>query len=384
MTRKSADPVESARARGAAMLDRLETYVRLETPTGDRSRLDAFAGVLVSAHEALGGSARRFPGPGGDHLVVDHPGSGEPATQAPVLLVGHHDTVWPAGALDGDVPWRAGDDVVRGPGAYDMKSGLVVIETALGLLAELGLPHRPVRVVVVADEEVGSPSATPVVIAAAEGVVAALGFESPHPDGALKVGRRGSTRVRVSVQGRESHAALDPAAGVSAVDELVDQLLRVRGIVEATPGEVLCNVGTITGGGKTNVVPAAATAEIGLRFVDGDTEAVVLDALTSLTPVRTGAGVTVETLSRRPAWAPSPGSDALLATARVAAASVGQTLDGRPAAGAADTNTTGALGIPTLDGLGPLGAGAHARHEQVVVSSLPERAALVTALLAAL
>jgi glutamate carboxypeptidase len=274
--------------------------------------------------------------------------------------------------------------VIHGPGAYDMKSGLVVIETAISMLHELGLPYRPLRVVVAADEEVGSPTATAVVTEAAQGVVAALGFESPHPDGALKVGRRGSTRIRISVTGREAHAALDPAKGASAIDELIDQLLRVRGIVDAVPGEVLCNVGTISGGGKTNVVPAAAAAEIGLRFVDGDTEGVVLDALSSLAPIRPGAEVDVAILSRRPAWAPPSGPDALLDLARAAAATVGQTVDGRPAAGAADTNTTGALGIPTLDGLGPRGAGAHARHEHVLVTSLPQRAALVTALLSAL
>lgn len=377
-----------ASAYAREMLERLEMYVHLETPTGDRARLGAFAQRLVTRHGSLGGSARLIPGAGGDHVVIDHPGAGPSSDAAPVLLVGHHDTVWPAGALEGDVPWRVVDGqdgpVIHGPGAYDMKSGLVVIETALSMLGELGLPHRPVRVVVAADEEIGSPTATAAVTAAADGVVAALGFESPHPDGALKVGRRGSTRVRVSVQGREAHAALDPTKGVSAIDELVDQLVRVREIVADAPGEVLCNVGTITGGGKTNVVPAVAAAEIGLRFIDGETESAVLGALESLTPIRPDAVVTVDILSRRPAWAPTPATDALLEHARTAAMSIGQSLDGYPASGAADTNTTGALGIPTLDGLGPRGAGAHARHEQVLASSLPERAALVTALLTAL
>lgn len=384
----AADIAVAAASRADAMLDRLEAYVRHETPTGDRARLDAFADVLVDRHEHLGGSAQRIPGENGDHVLADHPGAGTPSGATPVLLVGHHDTVWPAGAIDGDVPWRVVDDdrgrVVHGPGAFDMKSGLVVIETALALLGELDLPHRPIRVVVAADEEVGSPTATEVVTAAATEAVAALGFESPHPDGALKVGRRGSTRVRIGVAGKEAHAALDPDAGVSAIDELVDQLTTVRAIVDDAPGEVLCNVGTISGGGKTNVVPAEATADIGFRFVDGTTESAVLDAVRSLVPHRDGASVEVRILSRRPAWAPSARSTDLLDRARRAAAAVGQSLDGRPAAGAADTNTTGALGIPTLDGLGPTGAGAHARHEHVVASSLPERAALVTALLAAL
>lgn len=395
MTRKvpsepssSAELTLAARTHAAAMLERLEAYVRHETPTGDKARLDALGDRLVDQHSQLGGVAQRIPGAGGEHVIVAHPGSDKFSDEAPILLVGHHDTVWPVGTIDDDVPWRLTDgprgQIAHGPGAYDMKSGLVVIETALALLNELMLPHRPIRVVVSADEEIGSPTATDVVTAAASGAVAALGFESPHPDGALKVGRRGSTRVRISVAGREAHAALDPEAGVSAIDELVDQLTRVRRIAAEAPGEVLCNVGTVAGGGKTNVVPAAASADIGLRFIDASTESSVLEAVRTLEPVRDGATVDVEILSRRPAWSPTPETDALFEQARAAAAAVGQELDGYPAAGAADTNTTGALGIPTLDGLGPVGAGAHAKHEQVVVASLPERAALVAALLTAL
>ncbi|MBB5786185.1 M20/M25/M40 family metallo-hydrolase [Jiangella mangrovi] len=366
-----------------AMLARLETYVRHETPTGDPARLDAFGEVLLARHRELGATVRRVASDTGDHLVMEHPGRGARAGAAPVLFLGHHDTVWPAGQLDGVMPWRVDDGVAHGPGAYDMKSGLVVMETALELAGTAGA-HPPVRVVVVADEEVGSPTSSALVTEAAADAVAALGFESPHPDGTLKAGRRGSTRLRLAVEGVESHAALDPESGVSAVDELVDQLILVRSIVRHAPGNVLCNVGTVAGGGRTNVVPAAARADIGLRFADAESERVVLDGLTSLRPIRSGAAVTAEVMSRRPAWSAGEATAALLATVRQAAASVGQDIDGAPAAGGADTNTTGALGVPTLDGFGPRGAGAHAVHEQVVVASMAERARLVAALLAEL
>ncbi|TDD70979.1 M20 family peptidase [Jiangella aurantiaca] len=367
------------------MLGRLESYVRHETPTGDAARLDAFGEVLLARHRELGAAVRREPSPVGDHLVIEHPGRGAKARAAPVLFLGHHDTVWPVGQLDGPMPWRVADGVAHGPGAYDMKGGLVVMETALELARDTGgAGHPPVRVVVVADEEVGSPTASALVADAARNAVAALGFESPHPDGSLKSGRRGSTRLRLAVEGVEAHAALDPGAGASAVDELVDQLMLVRSIVRHAPGDVLCNVGTLAGGGRTNVVPAAAHADIGLRFADAESERVVLDGLTSLRPIRSGATVTTQVLSRRPTWAPGEATAELLDTVRRAAASVGQRVDGAPAAGGADTNTTGSLGVPTLDGFGPRGAGAHAVHEQVVVASLAERARLVAAVLAAL
>ncbi|SDU50954.1 M20/M25/M40 family metallo-hydrolase [Jiangella alkaliphila] len=368
-----------------AMLARLESYVRHETPTGDAARLDALGEVLLARHRELGGTARRVPSPTGDHLVMEHPGRGAKAGAAPVLFLGHHDTVWPAGQLAGPMPWRVEDGVAHGPGAYDMKSGLVVMETALELARAAheagGAGHPPVRVVVVADEEVGSPTAGALVCDAARDAVAALGFESPHPDGSLKAGRRGSTRLRLGVEGVEAHAALDPDAGTSAVDELVDQLILVRSIVRHAPGDVLCNVGTVAGGGRTNVVPAAAHADLGLRFADAESERVVLDGLTSLRAIRAGATVTAEVMSRRPTWAPGDTTAGLLGTVRRAAASIGQRIDGAPAAGGADTNTTGSLGVATLDGFGPLGAGAHAVHEQVVVASLAERARLVAALL---
>lgn len=363
-----------------AMLGRLETYVRHETPTGDAARLDALGELLLARHRELGATVRRVPSPGGDHLVMEHPGRGTTASARPVLFLGHHDTVWPVGQLDAAMPWRVDDGVAFGPGAYDMKAGLVVMETALGLARA----RPPVRVVIVADEEIGSPTAAALVAEAAADAVAVLGFESPHPDGSLKTGRRGSTRLRLAVEGVEAHAALDPDAGVSAVDELVDQLILVRSIVLHAPGDVLCNVGTLAGGGRTNVVPAAAYADLGLRFAEAESERVVLDGLTALRSIRPGATVSAQVMSRRPTWAPDRASAGLLATVRGAAANVGQRIGGAPAAGGADTNTTGSLGLPTLDGFGPRGAGAHAVHEQVVVESLAERARLVAAVLAAL
>lgn len=361
------------------MLNRLETYVRHETPTGHPAQLNALGEVLLDRHRGLGARVRRVPHETGDHLVMDHPGTGSKTTAAPVLFIGHHDTVWPLGQLEAVMPWRVDDGVASGPGAYDMKGGLVVLETALELVADV--EHPPVRVVIVADEEVGSPTSTALITQCADGVAAALGFEAPHPDGRFKVGRRGSTRLRLTIHGIEAHAAADPDKGVSAVDELVDQLIELRSIVTATPDEVLCNVGTVWGGSRTNVVPALASADIGLRFTSAHSERTILNQIRALTPIRTGAVVHVETMSQRPTWMPNQGPSNLLEALVAAGGRLGQRVDSRPAAGAADTNTTGSMGIATVDGLGPRGAGAHAIHEQVIVSSLPERATLVGTIL---
>ncbi|WP_336502251.1 M20 family metallopeptidase [Microbacterium paraoxydans] len=353
--------------------------VLLETPSRDVEASARIADLLSAWFAGVGGTVQRVPHELGTDLVIDVPGTGDP-----ILLIGHTDTVWPVGTVDDDLPWTEEGDVVRGPGSYDMKAGIVVMLETLRRLQPLPVAQRrAVRIVLVADEEIGSPVSGPLLAERARGAACAIGFESPHPDGALKVGRRGSARVRIAVTGRAAHAALDPEHGVSAIDELVDQLLRVREIVADPdlPSPVLCNVGVIDGGARTNVVPAQAAAEIGLRFLDPDSEERVLAALRGLTAVRPGAHVEVAVLSARPAWRASPADTALLARIAEAAAALGQHVDGRPAAGAGDTNLLGGRGLPTVDGLGPRGGGAHAMDEHFLRSSLHERIALLRALL---
>ncbi|SDR94230.1 M20 family metallopeptidase [Microbacterium paraoxydans] len=353
--------------------------VLIETPSRDTEASARIADLLSAWFAGVGGSVQRIPHELGTDLVIDVPGTGDP-----VLLVGHTDTVWPAGTLSDDLPWAEDGDVVRGPGAYDMKAGIVVMLEALRHLQSVPLAQRrAVRIVLVADEEIGSPVSGPQLAERARGAACAIGFESPHPDGALKVGRRGSARVRIAVTGRAAHAALDPEHGVSAIDELVDQLLLVRTIVAdpELPSPVLCNVGVIDGGARTNVVPAHAAAEIGLRFQDPDSEQRVLTALQELAPVRPGARLEIAVLSARPAWQASAEDTDLLARIAAGGAALGQHVDGRPAAGAGDTNLLGGKGLPTVDGFGPRGGGAHALDEHFLRSSLHERIALLRAVL---
>jgi glutamate carboxypeptidase len=350
---------------------RLREYALAESPSGDAEALARCAALIEAGHREAGGRVSREDG----HLVTCFgPGEGPH-----LLLVGHYDTVWPVGRL-ASMPYTDDGAVIAGPGTYDMKSGLVAVEMALRVLDAVGAaPVRPVRLVAVCDEEVGSPTGRAVIERHLGGAVAVLGLESPHPDGALKTARRGSTRLRLTVHGREAHAALDPDKGVSAIDELIDQLAAARAAVPED-GTTLFNVGRIEGGSRANVIAGTASAEIGLRFTSAEAERRVLDALADARPRRPGAVVSATVLSSRPTW-PERADDPLLAAVARVGARLGQRITGRPAAGAGDTNLPGSLGLPTLDGLGPRGRGAHAAEEAIEVAALAERAALLAALM---
>jgi glutamate carboxypeptidase len=278
------------------------------------------------------------------------------------------------------MPYTDDGTTIAGPGTYDMKSGLVAVEMALRALAAAGAaPARPVRLVAVGDEEVGSPTGRTVIERHLDRAVAVLGLESPHPDGALKTARRGSTRILLTVHGREAHAALDPGKGISAIDELFDQVAAARAAVPGD-GTTLFNVGRIEGGTRANVIAGTASAEIGLRFTSAEAESQVLDALAEAEPRRPGAVVEATVLSSRPTW-PERADDPLLGEVARIGALLDQRITGRPAAGAGDTNLPGSLGLPTLDGLGPRGRGAHAADESIEIAALAERAALLAALM---
>lgn len=357
---------ESASAR---LVARLKTLAQIESPSGDVPASTEMADAIAPALADAGAAVERVPSSNGVHLVARIPGR----RPGRILLLGHSDTVWDRGSISGAVPWRefvteTGVPAIAGPGVFDMKSGIVIIEEALARVNRDDGAHPEIRVVITCDEEIGSPTSTELVRAEAAKATAVIGFESPHPDGALKIGRKGSTRIRLDVQGVEAHAALDPEKGANAIDELLDQLVRVRAQIAAAlhrrPDGLLYNLGGIDGGGRANVVPGRASALLGLRFGDPDTESEVVAALLAAGPISPRTSVRASVLSQRPVWLPS-GADEALGRA------LG--LPGRPAAGAADTNTTGALGVATVDGMGPAGGGAHAATEHLLVPSFLSR-----------
>jgi glutamate carboxypeptidase len=372
-----AELAERSRAARSDAIGRLEALVNLESPSDDLELLGIIRSALAEQLTGLGGMVQTVCGPDGDHLRASF---GESSAGQHVLVVGHFDTVCPAGTL-ARRPFGLDGDWASGPGTFDMKGALVALELALQLMRDMGLPFaQPVQIVLVCDEEISSPDGRNVVLANASGAVAVLGLEPPHPNGDLKNGRRGVARIRIDVEGRESHSGLAAAEGISAIDELVDQLVVLRNKLPQGP-ELSCNVGTVAGGTRANVVAGQASAEIGLRFATPAAEQAAMGGLAAIEAMRPGARVTARTLSSRPAWQPATDSW-LIDFIRKQAAQLGESIGDRPAGGAGDTNFTGAGGIPTVDGLGPRGHGAHAPDEGVDVGAILQRAALLALLFA--
>jgi glutamate carboxypeptidase len=364
-----------AEARAAAV-GRLRQLVELESPSGDPVRLGRIRDVLADRLRELGGQVDVIPGPAGDHILARF--RGRDGAAGHLLVVGHYDTVWEVGWLASH-PFTVTDGWATGPGVLDMKGAIVALENALALAqADGGELAQDVRVLLVSDEELSSPHSRDAVMAAAGGAAGVIGIEPPHRDGALKNGRRGVARVRLEVAGQEAHAGVTPRGGISAADELVDQLLRLREALPST-ADSGCNVGTIAGGTRANVVAGRASAELGLRFGSPDAERAAFATLHGLRPIRAGARVSTVVLASRPVWPADP-QCRLVRHVLLQAGLLGEQLTARPAHGAGDTNFTGAAGLPTVDGLGTRGSGAHSPDEKTEIDSILRRADLLAAL----
>ncbi|RUL81276.1 M20 family metallopeptidase [Tautonia sociabilis] len=372
-------------------LSLLRCLVEHESPSRDKAALDALADRLTPLLADAGASSvERIPNDrGGDHLLARFPFGHDPDPQAPdaprpALLLAHFDTVWPLGTID-RMPFRRDGNRVSGPGTFDMKGGLTLLLVALAALRDLNLaPPRPVAFLLTSDEEIGSPTSRPLIESAARRAAFALVPEPPLPGGALKTARKGVGRYTLSVTGIPAHAGIEPEKGRSAVLELAHQIIAIHAMADPAAGTTL-TVGRAEGGGAVNVVPASATAEIDLR-VSSRAEADRVDrALHCLLPALDGTRLALSGGLNRPPMERSPAIASLFDRARAAASSaLGLDLAEGSTGGGSDANFTAALGLPTLDGLGPLGAGAHAEHEHIEVDTLPLRAALLATLLRSL
>jgi glutamate carboxypeptidase len=350
------------------MLGLVRDLVEIESPTGSPG-VRAVAERLGDELDALGARPRLL---GGSHLRADLLGDG-----APLLLVGHCDTVWPVGTLD-TMPFRVDGDRAYGPGVYDMKASLVVLLDAIRRAGDSG-SRRAVRVFLTGDEEVGSVSARPHLEEAADGAAAALVVEPPTSRGDLKTARKGIGRFRLVIAGRAAHAA-DPSQGSSAIDELAHQVLALKALADAKRG-ITVNVGVAQGGTAENVVAAHAEALIDIRVARSDDRDDVERRLNALRTVVPGTELRLEGAWTRPPLERSPGSAALFARAREHGRALGLDLHEASSAGGSDGNLVAAVGVPVLDGLGAEGHGAHARDEHVLIESLPVRAELLARLL---
>ena len=358
------------------LIETIEALVCLESPSGDAAAINRCAAELESRLGSLGGRVTRLPGgPAGDHLRAEF-GSGSRR----VLLLGHIDTVWPAGTL-ARRPFRAEGGRLYGPGVFDMKAGLALAGLAVKALAQEsdGLPGVVV-LLVTADEETGSAASRGIIEAEARVSDAALVLEPALPGGALKTRRKGCGEFVLRVSGRAAHAGIEPELGASAISELARQILRIEALRDAAAGTAV-NVGVVRGGSRPNVVAADAEAMIDVRVASAAEATRVTAALLALKPVDPGTQVAVAGGIDRPPMERSAAGAALFAVAQAVAADLGRTLGEGRTGGGSDGNLTAALGVPTLDGLGAVGGGAHADDEHVTIADLPWRAALVAGLL---
>jgi len=355
----------------------LAQLVQAESPSDRKNLVDACGQQVQQMFSSLLGlSAEVFPQvTAGDHLRFEF---GTGSTQ--VLILTHIDTVWDEGALS----YRIEDGRAYGPGTYDMKAGLVQSIWAARALQQLGITlNKRVVWLVTTDEEVGSTTSRALIEAEAKKSAAVFVLEpSVANTGSLKTARKGVGDFVVRVEGHATHAGNEHQSGISAIQELALQIVKLHALTDYEKGTTV-NVGVIRGGTRTNVVAAHAEAEVDVRITSMAEAKRLTDAILGLTPVTKGAKIQVTGGINRPPMERSAGAVELFDKAQNAAQKIGITLTEESAGGGSDGNFTAALGIPTLDGLGPVGDGAHATHEHVVLDKMIERAALFGELLIA-
>jgi len=354
------------------LLTDIQELVICESPSPDHAAVAASADVVARI-------GTRYLGVEPERLVLDgvthlrwRLGHGPRR----VLLLGHHDTVWPLGSLVTH-PFGIDDGELRGPGCFDMKAGVVMALRAAAALADAD----GVTVLVTGDEELGSPTSRTLIEQEATGCAAALVLEAAAEGGALKIERKGVSLYRVEAHGRAAHAGLEPERGVNATIELAHQVLAVEALADPERGTTVTPT-VLSAGTATNTVPASGGFAVDVRVTDADEQARVDAAMHALRPVLAGASLTVTGgPNRAPLDAAS--SAELFARAQRLASNHGlPPVTGAAVGGASDGNFTAGVGTPTLDGLGASGGGAHADHEHVLVDELPARTALLTVLVA--
>ena len=357
------------------LLDLIERLVRLESPSTDKGAVDRLGDVVASELKALGLRVERLPqAAAGDHLRAEL-GEGE----RQVLLLGHLDTVWPVGEI-ARMPIRLEDGRLHGPGVFDMKAGIALAMLAVRAIRALDLPTRHrIVLLLTTDEEVGSTTSRRHIEAQADRSAAVFVLEPALPGGGVKTSRKGVGEFRLEASGIAAHAGIEPERGASAIVELAHQVLRLATLQDLARG-VTVTVGRISGGTRGNVVPARATAEVDVRAPTLAAAAAVCQAIEGLQPVVPGVSLRITGGMNRPPLERTDGVARLFELARAIAAELGHELHEGGTGGGSDGNFTAARGVPTLDGLGPVGDGAHAAGEHVLVEALAWRAALIAGL----
>jgi glutamate carboxypeptidase len=366
--------------RKAEMVTALKELALLESPTHDKAACDKLCAVLANQFLQLGGRVKLHrQKKAGDHLQVEFAGA---KGRKPILLLGHYDTVYDTGTL-ASMPWRESKGLVYGPGVFDMKGGIVQMMFAIRALRATGRLPRPITVLLVSDEEEGSETSRAITEKIAGRCEAVLVCEPAGRGGALKTARKGVGSFTIRVSGVASHAGLDFERGQNAILELSHQVQAVAAMTSLERGITL-NAGIIRGGTRTNVVPSEAEAEFDLRIaskVDGD---LMMRKVRTLRAVNKKCKLHIEGGINRPPLERSPQVVALFQQAQAVARQLGVSVSEIAVGGGSDGNFTAGMGIPTLDGLGAVGDGAHSPRESLVAAEMPRRAALLAGLVVSL
>lgn len=363
------------------MLDLLRELTLAESPSTEKAPADRCCGFLADHWQLRGGAVEVLHQKvrGNQLRVVWEPKS--ESARGQLFVLGHYDTVYPTGTL-AQMPFRISGGKVFGPGTFDMKAGIVQALFAFEILQELRIPvTKTVVFLWTADEEIGSESSRSLIEAEAKHSEAVFVLEpSLGPRGLIKTSRKGVGEAELTVLGRASHAGLAPEKGINAIHELAAQLARIERWNDLRRG-VAVNADMIAGGSRTNVIADRAKAILDLRAWRTADMRALERRLHSLKPIHRGAKLTITGGFNRPPMERKQ-SAALFSRAKSLAKQIGFSLGEAAAGGGSDGSFTAALGIPTLDGLGAVGDGAHSTGEHVIAKTMPQRAALLAALLA--
>lgn len=369
-------------------LARLKELVLVESPSEDPAAVNAAQQLTAQWATELGARVKRYRQKSyGDVYELRfgadstgralRSGSGR-SKQKPILILSHLDTVWPRGTLK-TMPLRDDGKKLSGPGVLDMKAGVVMALTAVDLLRDFNL-LRPVTLLINSEEEIGSPVSRPITERLAKESSAVFVLE-PAQGLALKTARKGVGHYDLHVTGVGAHAGVDFESGHSAVLELARQIGKIAAFTDLKRG-LTVNPGVISGGTRSNVIAAEAQAEIDVRIARASDEKRVDRLFRSLKPIDKACALTITGGINRPPMERKAGTVALFKQARKLAADLGFALDEASTGGGSDGNFTAALGVPTLDGMGAIGAGAHAAHEHILIEHIVPRTALLAAMLA--
>jgi glutamate carboxypeptidase len=355
----------------------LQELVELESPSFDKPLIDKLVTFVGSRFAAIGGRVEvvkeeKF----GDQLIVRFPGR----SAERLLLLGHTDTVWPAGEITRR-PFKVDNGKALGPGVFDMKSGIALMWLAIDALRKVqGEFEKNITLLLVSDEEIGSISSRSLTESEATGCRAVFVLEPSLPGGALKTARKGTGTFTVKAIGKAAHAGIDPRSGINAIEEISRQIIKLQGLNDLALGTTV-TVGVVRGGTRSNVVPAEAAAEVDVRITCNEEAERIMRLIKALSPELPNARLEIRGSLNRPPMERTSDTERLFQIAQKVAANLGFTLQEGSTGGASDGNFTSALGIPTLDGLGAVGGGAHAVEEWVDIESLPRRAALIAGLI---